>query len=416
MMGAHEGKIDNKHNGQVVLCDATDGFREVKRVTLPELGWAQHVEFSPGQGEFLLLVSRELDRTIVVLDAETLEEPAWSRCFRTLLLPAGKILFHTVRWVTDPSGVEEPDGEEESAPPPLILQAAIGHQLHLINITAFIRSFEEDGNFSVQQLRPLSDIIPDAIPLLLERLPHAINLRDPETGDTVLHHCAREGSVLLAATKAWLDGADAPYELLPDVDGNTALRVAVEKHHADIASALLASLNPRLPLVKTELLTQDLVAVAGFLPGHLVEFIELLQDTQHFGLFRTQRTIHFLKRRLDEFVVRGSDDGLGTELWSEYVEKAEKDGAIRSDTKLEVLALRGFVGSPTSGDSLPPYSELLEAATTGEKQLSETQLNDLLNTKLMQVATAFSWQTCESSNSRPQPSHAVVLLTPTVAV
>ena len=399
MMGAHEGKIDNKHNGQVVLCDATDGFRELKRVTLPELGWAQHVEFSPGQGEFLLLVSRELDRTIVVLDAETLEEPAWSKCFRTLLLPAGKILFHTVRWVTNPPEAEE--GEEESAPPPLMLQAAIGHELHLINITAFIRSFEEDGNFSVQQLRPLSDIIPDAIPLLLDRLPHAINLRDPETGDTVLHHCAREGSALLAATKAWLDGADAPYELLPDVDGNTALRVAVEKHHASISSALLASLNPQLPLVKTELLTHDLVAVAEFLPGHLVEFIELLQDSGHFGLFRTQRTIHFLKRRLDEFVVRGSDDGLGTQLWSEYVEKDERDGAIRSDTKLEVLALRGFVGSPTKGDSLPPYSQLLEAATTGEKQLSETQLNDLLNTKLMQVATAFSWQTCESSNGRP---------------
>ena len=102
MMGAHEGKSDNNHNGQVVLCDATDGFRELKRIPLPDLGGAGQAQFSPGEGEFLLLASHVRDGTIVVLDSGSLEQPAWAKCLRALALPKGDIPFHSVGWFADP--------------------------------------------------------------------------------------------------------------------------------------------------------------------------------------------------------------------------------------------------------------------------------------------------------------------------
>ena len=91
---------DQHHNGQVILCDVKEDFRELTRKTLPNVGWLEHLEFSPGKGEYLLLVSDFLDREICVLDSETLEEPAWSKCFRALALPAGKVCDCTVTWVS----------------------------------------------------------------------------------------------------------------------------------------------------------------------------------------------------------------------------------------------------------------------------------------------------------------------------
>ena len=44
---------------------------------------------------------------------------------------------------------------------------------------------------------------------------------------------------------------------------------------------------------------------------------------------------------------------------------------------LEVLALRGFVGMPTDEHPEPPYTQVLRSAMTGEKRLSEVQLNSL---------------------------------------
>ena len=93
-------------------------------------------------------------------------------------------------------------------------------ELLFVDVTAFIRSFEEDGNFSVEQLNRLSDSSPDAIPRLLEKWPHAINLRDAETGNTVLHHSVSSMKPFQTAKK-WLSGAKVhggvDYELLTQV-------------------------------------------------------------------------------------------------------------------------------------------------------------------------------------------------------
>ena len=88
------------------------------------------------------------------------------------------------------AGTPADHSDGHSAPLPLVLQAVVGSQLYLIDVSAFIRTFEQDGNFSLEQLNRLSDICPDSIPILLEKWPHVINFRDDVTGNTVLHHTA----------------------------------------------------------------------------------------------------------------------------------------------------------------------------------------------------------------------------------
>ena len=70
------GGNDMERNGQVIICDAQDGgFRELKRFTVPSLGWAQNLQFSPGDGRYLLsatLPSQGDNRkgTMLILDAD----------------------------------------------------------------------------------------------------------------------------------------------------------------------------------------------------------------------------------------------------------------------------------------------------------------------------------------------------------
>eukprot|EP01045_Picozoa_sp_COSAG04_P018668 COSAG04_NODE_1744_length_5718_cov_22.631073_3_plen_1026_part_00 len=414
----------HEHNGQVIVCDATDGFRELRRTILPDLGWALRAQFSPGEGEFLLLASHVRGGTIVVLDSETLEEPAWAKCLRALALPKGGIPFHSVRWVTDPPAVPgQTKGDGAPAQPPLVLQAAVGHELHLIDVRAFIRSFEEDGNFSVAQLNRLSEINPAGIPGLLERWPHTVNLRDPTTGDTVLHHCARGGSsgdpkAALKAAMHWLPASGPPYELLKSCNEETfrrrsALHEAIAKQHMrSFIRQMLSTLNPNLPLRKTEDLRRDLTTCCRKLPGQLTEYIQLLQDPQHFGLFREIRKVNHQKVPLEDYDVRGCsattaakfdlDVLTDAEQWSKYEYSADEMdaddwNAIRIDTKHEVLALRGFATKDPSQQDESSYSQFFHAAMRLEAEVSQAAGHGLLNTKLMVVATQFKWQTFVSA-------------------
>jgi hypothetical protein len=176
-----------------------------------------------------------------------------------MMLPPGTIPHYTVRWVPSSSGgkrLEEAatTDDEASTTPPLILQAAVDDQLYLIDVSAFIRSFNEDGNFSLEQLNRLSDHAPDAIPLLLEKWPHVVNSRDAETGDTVLHHCARAGKP--EATQKWLSGS-VPFTPLENIDGRSALREAIDKQQLDTARELVRLLDSQLTLVRTQHITND---------------------------------------------------------------------------------------------------------------------------------------------------------------
>lgn len=251
------GATDLFHNGQLILCDATDGYRELKRITLPTMGASVYTQFSPGEGKYMLLATGGfVPFGVIILDVETGQEPAWSKCLLTMMLPPGENLFggyDMICWVTLPPHAESDD---KSPPPPLILQAAAGTELHFIDVSAFIRSFEKDGNFSLDQLNRLSDSKPEAIPGLLKKWPHVVNLCDPVTGDTLIHHLSGviDGSVTVTdrrkadlATELWLSGS-VPIALLENNEGYSSVWKAATNKRAGVARMALSKLDAHMPL------------------------------------------------------------------------------------------------------------------------------------------------------------------------
>ena len=397
----------------IVICDAKNGWHELRRFPVRESDsdwdWdSAHCEFSPGKGEYLLAKLGASGGSIAFLDPQTGEEPTWSKCFRVLMLPPGDIPWKTVCWVPPSRPAPQSDDNPTGPAPPLILHAAVGKELHIIDVTSFIRSFEEDGNFSLEQLNRLSDHSPErilrVIPVLLEKWPFVVNFRDDETGDcpgdTVLHHCARSGNS--NATSLWLAGA-VPYTPLENSKGQSALRGAIDAQSLPTAKQLVRRLDPKLDLHRTGILTKDLVAIADGWPRQLVDFIELLEhecdDSGRFGIFRKLKPFDTLKTHLDDFDARASEDGCGTHIWEDWdsSHRVENEGgvtAVKCDATLEVLALSGFAAAPYTKDEnevvLPPYTKLFAAVS---HNAPDDRLSALLQTKLMRVATKFKWDT-----------------------
>jgi WD40 repeat protein len=381
------GGVDTSKDGQLLICDATNGYRVLKRIALPTMGCCVHTQFSPGDGAFMLLATYNPAPQTIILDVETGEQPAWSKCLRAMMLPPGDIPFHTICWMSHPPPAE---ADRDSPAPPLVLQAAVGMELHMIDVSAFIRSFEEDGNFSLEQLNRLSDNSRDAIPALLEKWPYIINYRDDVTGDTVLHHCARSGNP--TATELWLTGT-VPYTPVENADGRSALLEAIDKQQLKAARLLVQLLDRGLDLERTRSLTNDLMAIADKWPRQIVDFVELLEeDSEHFSLFRRIKSFDVLNAHLENFDVRASADGRGTALWdqSHNVQYEGGDKEVKCDATLQVLALTGFAAAPTKDKSgqlvLPPYTQFFEAVSGNDERLSA-----LLKTRLMQSATKFKW-------------------------
>ena len=248
---------------------------------------------------------------------------------------------------------------------------AVGNQLHFVDVSAFIRAFDHDGNFSFEQLRRLSDIGPDAIPDLLEKWPHVVNFRDEAaSGDTVLHHCARTGKP--EAAQQWLSGS-VPPPVLENHEGRSALREAVSHLHFGTVETMIGRLAPNTSLSRTHILTDDMIAIAEAFPRDVVRFIELLEskdvvDAQggsRFNLFRKQTKLTLLNKPLDTkhgYAVRASADGAADEPWPEFVGEGAQ---VKCECELLVLALAGFAGMPTDREAAPPYTKLSATTVAG---------------------------------------------------
>ena len=259
------------------------------------------------------------------------------------------------------------------------------------DVSASIRSFEQDGNFSLEQLNRLSDNSPDSIPVLLEKWPHVVNFRDEETGDTVLHHCARAGKP--EATQRWLSGKVAPAQL-ENKEHRTALREAVINLEFTTTREMIRLLDPNMSLSRTHTLTVDLVAIGETFPRDVVNFIHILQgdgtpdaDCAHFQLFHPQKKLFLLNKQLDAtlgYAVRASADGSAVTPWPEYVGENAK---VKCECDLLVLMLADFAGMPADPEALPPYTRLYQAC----EDVSEQHLNALMMTDLMNIATDYKW-------------------------
>eukprot|EP01047_Picozoa_sp_COSAG01_P047878 COSAG01_NODE_4615_length_4877_cov_52.080185_2_plen_905_part_00 len=387
-----------------------DGLKpiyELQRDNLPATAdwmFMPRLEFSPGKGEYLLVKECGGLRWCVVRAADG-QQPPWSKCLVEMALPDGPIskahiLHSQSTGIRDPSVTwVRPDPQDVDSS--LQIQCIVNNQLHVIDVTAFIRSWTEDGNFTLDQLYRLSARRPEFIPLVIERWPHVVDQRDPRSGDTVLHRIMSipwldgrtNGRI---AIENWTNSQFVRYKLLSNFEGVTALAQASIHNHPNRVNQLLRALDPDLPLNWTDRLTEALVVTTQELPGYLLPFVQMLEGTDEgsFALFRKQRYIHELSdfpskfHQPDKFHVRGSQDG-ECSAWKQF----EKEGAqIQCSCDSEVLALQGFTGPPRIWRGCEAvesaYTLLFKAA---ERHLSASDFHALLRTQLMVTTTQFKW-------------------------
>ena len=82
------------------------------------------------------------------------------------------------------------------------------------------------------------------------------------------------------AVQHWVSGS-TKYALGQEDNKCSALRVAVEENQVEVAKTLVASLDSNMRLEQTHYLLAELLFVAKMWPRDLVDFVELLEDSQH---------------------------------------------------------------------------------------------------------------------------------------
>jgi hypothetical protein len=112
-------------NVQAVQPHMSKCFDAIKKIRFSEEKREEIQGMMAPDGEYVL-VCRGSSEDFAIVHVESGEEPAWSRCFRALMLPPGEIPFHSVRWVassTSSGVVKRNNGEAVPPPPPLMLPA-----------------------------------------------------------------------------------------------------------------------------------------------------------------------------------------------------------------------------------------------------------------------------------------------------
>ena len=243
---------------------------------------------------------------MTVLDTETGTDAAWDAALGPAMLPAGKVLGHSVGWHQTPA---EGGG---NAPPRLWLHAAVGAHTVACEVASIQRAIE-DNAWSTAQLIAVGEMRPDFIPQLIISMPHCINVRDPRTGDTVLHHVARARRCDLVS--AWFGCAQSRYTPILNNDGDTPVQVAIRCHEKVIARTLWRALAPSsMNAITSPLLTDELALLASTVPELVPQFLRDVERAvvRTLGTFRSE-----LSRRAEVL-------GLATE------ELPEEEGAAGS--------------------------------------------------------------------------------------
>ena len=196
--------------------------------------------------------------TLAVLEAETGIEPEWSDLFRALALPPGEIAPHTVGWVKSRQDIrKKTSGEKETAADDLCIQVAVANEAIVVNLTHFIRAYEEDGNFSTQQLKIITDRKPWLIRAVSSRLPHLVNVQERISGETILHYCARQEKAKEICSWLPQDTEAAVFTPIRSecMEGDlhftkheetSALHLAIKMHSRETIKALVCNMNANL--------------------------------------------------------------------------------------------------------------------------------------------------------------------------
>ena len=303
----------------------------------------------------------------------------------------------------------------------LVLYAAIDTDLCMVDVNQF-QLTAEDGTFTAEQLIALTENQPEQVGLVSRRFPNSVNRRHIgksngylETGDTVLHYCARNSKA--DEMIAWLHGK-ADYEPVANAKGNTALHDAIKTHNRKIIRQLYSQLTENLNEISGPLLTASLKLLALETPELVLECLQHIERCalqthhqfrtlthrpevlgvstlstsapEHQGLnstshkFPSQRQLgmHLTKpdwslTRIVTTAAAGTQQvDSGQEFWSSLLPSKElsaKEILVAS----KVLPLADFIGDPESS----PYHTIVERCDA-----------NVFESKLMQLATQFKWE------------------------
>eukprot|EP01045_Picozoa_sp_COSAG04_P017200 COSAG04_NODE_1504_length_6508_cov_8.377126_1_plen_746_part_10 len=127
-------------------------------------------------------------KPMTIVSMESGAEVEWLTAFRCMALPAGDINGLTVGWRPKPNAAATDSSSSDWLP--VLLHAAVGAQFCVVDADT-ARHAVEDNAWGVEQLIALTESGEgDALSGVLSAAPHCVNIRHPESGDTVLHHYA----------------------------------------------------------------------------------------------------------------------------------------------------------------------------------------------------------------------------------
>ena len=206
----------------------------------------------------------------------------------------------------------------------MLLHAVVGSQFCVVDADT-ARHAVEDNAWGVEQLIALTESDEgDALSKVLSAAPHCVNIRHPESGDTVLHHYARERQV--DAIASWLSSEEVCVTPIRNVAGHTALQVAILGQEKTIAKLLWRNLTHSLNYVSSPLVTEELQTLAETMPELVLSFLEDIED----AALRTVTTFRTKLYRAEVCGLEtatlpegGESDGSGSvipSVWSDLIE------------------------------------------------------------------------------------------------
>ena len=184
-------------------------------------------------------------------------EAEWASALGPAMLPDGKLLGNSVGWHKSPI-----DGS-------LWMHAVVG--VHFVSASVSrVQHAIEDNAWSVQQLVAVGERRAAFIPQLIGAFHESINIKHQLTGDTILHHCARERRSDLV--ESWLVGGR--YTPIANELGLTAVQVAILGHEKGIARMLYRALaQSSMNATTSPHVTAELALLASTIPELVPQFL-----------------------------------------------------------------------------------------------------------------------------------------------
>jgi hypothetical protein len=321
-----------------------------------------------------------------------------------MALPPGTLNGHTLAVLTTGEA-----GSEELS----YLLVAVGSELVEIDIGLARRAIDDDA-WGYEQLVQLTDAAePSAVGKMIGGAPHCLNIRDAETGNTLLHHCADTGNEALAAVCLAPEGA--VFVPIANSEGKTALHVAFERREPSVARVIAESLTPHLNDVMAALLTGALRAAALTMPEAVLPLLNAIEATvlvEHAATRTLHRRTEVIglaepalipldpgRKDLELFESERAGAGLGSAAgldlapWNKIFPSADKH-AMHTLVAFKTIMLAGLAADPADTGGASAFHLVVANCDAS-----------VFESKLLQYLVQYKFET----NVLPMLRHEVVL-------